>query len=155
MPGRLEGKVCVVTGGTSGIGQCTVQRYIEEGAKVLFCGRGEDAGNAIAAELGENCVYMKCDVMEEAEIKAVIEKAVELWGQLDVLFNNAGGGGGLPSVTKVTSEAISRTFALNFDSMCYGIKYAAPHMKKQRTTSIINNTSIAAHRGGFGDALYR
>ena len=140
--------------GQSGIGRDTVQRYIEEGAKVLFCGRGEGAGEAIAEEYGENCVFMKADVMVEAEIEAVIEKAVELWGKLDVLFNNAGGGGGLPSVTKVTQQDIHRLFALNFDSMCYGIKYAVPHMKKQRTASIINNTSIAAHRAGFGDALY-
>lgn len=88
MPGRLQDKVCVVTGGTSGIGRDTVQRFIEEGARVVFCGRGEAAGNAIAAELGENCVFMKCDVMVEEEIEAVIEKAVELWGKLDVLFNN-------------------------------------------------------------------
>ena len=132
--------------GQSGIGRDTVQRYIEEGAKVLFCGRGEGAGEAIAEQYGENCVFMQADVMVEAEIEAVIEKAVELWGKLDVLFNNAGGGGGLPSVTKVTQQDIHRLFALNFDSMCYGIKYAVPHMKKQRTASIINNTSIAAHR---------
>lgn len=88
MPGRLQDKVCVVTGGTSGIGRDTVQRFIEEGAKVVFCGRGEDAGNTIATEMGENCVFMKCDVMVEDEIKAVIEKAVDLWGKLDVLFNN-------------------------------------------------------------------
>ena len=90
MPGRLQDKVCVVTGGTSGIGRDTVQRFIEEGAKVVFCGRGEDAGNEIAAAMGENCVFMKCDVMVEEEIAAVIEKAVELWGKLDVLFNNVG-----------------------------------------------------------------
>lgn len=140
----------------SGIGRDTVQRYTEEGAKVLFCGRGEEAGNAIAEEYNtnDNCVYMKCDVMVEEEIEAVIEAAVAKWGRLDVLFNNAGGGGGLPSVAKVTQQAIHNTFALNFDSMCYGIKHAVPHMKKQRTASIINNTSIAAHRAGFGDALY-
>lgn len=138
----------------SGIGRDTVQRYIEEGAKVLFCGRGEDAGNEIADALGDDCVYMKCDVMVEEEIAGVIETAVQMWGKLDVLFNNAGGGGGLPSVTKVTQEGIHNLFSLNFDSMCYGMKYAVPHMKKQRTASIINNTSIAAHRAGFGDALY-
>lgn len=88
MSGRLQDKVCVVTGGTSGIGRDTVQRFIEEGAKVVFCGRGEDAGNEIAAAMGENCVFIKCDVMVEEEIEAVIEKAVELWGKLDVLFNN-------------------------------------------------------------------
>ena len=58
----------------SGIGRDTVQRYIEEGAKVLFCGRGEDAGNEIADALGDDCVYMKCDVMVEEEIEAVMMK---------------------------------------------------------------------------------
>ena len=56
--------------------------------QVVFCGRGEDAGREIAAEMGDNCVFMKCDVMVEEEIEAVVEKAVELWGKLDVLFNN-------------------------------------------------------------------
>lgn len=152
--GRLEGKVCVVTGGTSGIGKDTVTRYIEEGARVLFCGRGEEVGAAIAEALGPRCEFMRCDVVVEQEIKAVIEHAVALWGKLDVLFNNAGGGGGPGSVTLVTGGSLRELFALNFDSMCYGIKYAVPHMKKQRTASIINNTSIAAHRAGFGDALY-
>eukprot|EP01052_Picozoa_sp_SAG31_P020021 SAG31_NODE_1486_length_8148_cov_6.234439_4_plen_131_part_00 len=61
---------------------------------MLFCGRGEKVGAQIAAELGDNCAFMRADVTVEHEIAAVIERAVALWGRLDVLFNNAGGGGG-------------------------------------------------------------
>ena len=73
---------------------------------------------------------------------------------LDCLFNNAGGGVGLSSVTKVTREDIHRGFSLNFDSVCFGIKHAVPHLRQQTTSSIINNSSVAAKKAGFGDALY-
>jgi len=151
--GRLDGKVCIITGGTSGIGLDSVRLFVKEGAKVVFCGRGEDVGKAIAQELGPNCAFLKADVNAEDDIKAVIDKTVELWGRLDCLFNNAGGDGG-PGVEQITRKTIQRVFSLNFDSMALATKYAIPHLRKQERSSIINNSSIAAKRAGFGAAAY-
>eukprot|EP00041_Stephanoeca_diplocostata_P015225 m.289561 g.289561 ORF g.289561 m.289561 type:complete len:298 (+) comp19968_c0_seq1:84-977(+) len=156
MSGRLEGKVAVITGGTSGIGLASVKLFIQEGCKVVFCGRGANAGRRISESAGKNCVFVQCDVNDESQVKAVIDAAISRWGKLDILFNNAGGSVGFPlaSVAQVTEDDINATFSLNFNSMCYGIKHAVPHLMKQRTSSIINNSSVAAKKSGFGDALY-
>ena len=90
MSGRLEGKVAVITGGTSGIGEATVELFIAEGAQVVLTGRSRDKGAALAERLGENAVYFCADVTREEDIKASIDAAVDRFGKLDVLFNNAG-----------------------------------------------------------------
>jgi len=152
--GRLDGKVCIVTGGTSGIGRDTVELFVREGAKVAFCGRGAEVGERIAAACGPSAFFVACDVNDEEQIKAVVDKTVERWGRLDCLFNNAGGGTGPAHVSQVTRKGIHRAFGLNFDSMALAIKHALPHLVKQRTSSIISNSSIAAKRAGYGDPLY-
>lgn len=151
--GRLDGKVAIITGGTSGIGLESVKLFVKEGARVMFCGRGLEAGRRIAEECGPNAYFMRADVTNEHDIKAVVEKTIEMWGQLDVLFNNAGGGTGA-SIQNMTPKAIQAAFALNFNSMALMTSAALPHLKTQQTSSIINNSSIAAKKAGFGDALY-
>ena len=84
-------KVCVITGGTSGIGRETVFLFVQEGAKVVFCGRGVEAGEAIAAEAGNNCVFVRADVTIEAEIENVVNTAVAKWGKLDWCVPELGG----------------------------------------------------------------
>mmetsp|Transcript_89536 Transcript_89536/g.261704 ORF Transcript_89536/g.261704 Transcript_89536/m.261704 type:complete len:293 (+) Transcript_89536:69-947(+) len=152
--GRLDGKVCIITGGTSGIGRDAVELFVKEGAKVMFCGRGAEVGEQIAAACGPVACFMTCDVNDEEQIKAVVEKTVEKWGRLDCLFNNAGGGTGPGHIAQITRKSIHRAFSLNFDSMVLATKYALPHLVKQQTSSIINNSSIAAKRAGYGDPLY-
>ena len=102
MSDRLSGKVAVITGATSGIGEVTAEVFIREGAKVILAGRSEETGNAIADRLGENALFHRTDVMEETDIKSCIDTAVEKFGRLDCLFNNAGGptNGTLETVTK-------------------------------------------------------
>lgn len=152
--GRLDGKVAVITGGTSGIGLATVKVFVQEGAKVMFCGRGEHVGEQIAQELGENCAFTKCDVTDEAQIKRVIEQTVNKWGKLDILFNNAGGPMGPSHVSKIETGHIEANFNFLFSSVALATKHALPHLTKQQTSSIINNSSIAAKKAGFGDPLY-
>ncbi|CAE7751996.1 unnamed protein product [Symbiodinium necroappetens] len=126
----------------------------QEGCRVMFCGRGEQVGEQIAKELGDTCSFTKCDVNVEAEIKNVIDKTVEKWGKLDILFNNAGGPVGPFRVDQIKKEHLDANFSLNFNSMVMATKFALPHLVKQPTSSIINNSSIAAKKAGFGDPLY-
>ncbi len=91
MPGRLNGKVAIITGATSGIGEATAEVFVREGAKVVVSGRSEERGRQIAGRLGEHAVFVRCDVTEEEQIKMLIDSTVNQFGRVDTLFNNAGG----------------------------------------------------------------
>ena len=151
MPGRLHGKVAVITGATSGIGAATARRFLAEGASVVIAGRSEERGQHLAGELGERAMFHRADVMHEAEIAAVIDAAVSRFGKLDCLFNNAGAStpGELDSITE---EQFDYGMKLLVGSVMFGIKHAARVMSAGG--SIINNSSIAAHRLGQGGTLY-
>lgn len=153
MSRRLENKVAVITGGTSGIGEATAELFSREGAKVVIAGRSEDKGAAIAARLGENVVYQKADVTIEADIKALIDLAMSLFGKLDCLFNNAGGPD-RGTLETVTPEDFSYSMNLLLGSVVFGMKHAAPVMKAQGYGCIINNSSVAAIRMNQGGYLY-
>ncbi len=153
MSGRLNEKVVVITGGTSGIGEATAELFVKEGATVIIAGRTVDKGEKIAARLGEKAIYQQADVMEETDIKALIDLAVSQFGRLDCLFNNAAGlsRGTLESVTK---EDFDYSVNLLLGSVVFGVKHAAPVMKKHQSGCIINNSSIAAIRNNQGFYLY-
>jgi NAD(P)-dependent dehydrogenase (short-subunit alcohol dehydrogenase family) len=152
MPGRLDGKVAVITGGTSGIGEATARRFVAEGARVVIAGRAEQRGNALSRELGEQAFFFRADVMHESEIAALIDAAVSRFGQLDCLFNNAGAA--TPGeIDTVTEEQFDYGMRLLVGSVMFGIKHAARAMQSRGGT-IINNSSIAAHRLGQGGTLY-
>src|SRR5262245_28440354 len=93
MANRLDGKVAVITGGASGMGRATVEKFVGEGARVVIADVQRDKGEALAAELGKSAVYVDADVCREADVRAMIETAVKRFGRLDCLFNNAGFGG--------------------------------------------------------------
>jgi NAD(P)-dependent dehydrogenase (short-subunit alcohol dehydrogenase family) len=152
MPGRLDKKVAVITGATSGIGEATARVFVAEGSRVVVAGRSAERGEQLAAELGGNAFFFRADVMHEAEIAAVIDAAVTRFGQIDCLFNNAGAGtpGELDTITE---EQFDFGMKLLVGSVMFGIKHAARAMGT-RGGSIINNSSIAAHRLGQGGALY-
>jgi NAD(P)-dependent dehydrogenase (short-subunit alcohol dehydrogenase family) len=151
MPGRLEGKVAVITGATSGIGAATARVFVAEGASVFIAGRSEERGNALASELGKAAIFQRADVMHEAEIAAVIDAAVSRFGKLDCLFNNAGAA--TPGeIETITEEQFDYGMKLLVGSVMFGIKHAARVM--DAGGSIINNSSIAAHRLGQGGTLY-
>src|ERR1700723_1462955 len=89
--GRLDGKVAVITGGTSGIGLRTAEIFVAEGAKVVIAGRRAPEGEALAKKLGPACIFRQTDVTVEEEVRALIGLSVEKFGRIDCLFNNAGG----------------------------------------------------------------
>lgn len=153
MAKRLEGKVAVITGATSGIGEESARRFVAEGARVVIAGRSADKGQALARELGESAIFQVADVTREADIAALVDAAVARFGRLDCMFNNAGGP--TPgSIDTVTEAEITYANQLLFGSAVFGIKHALRVMKPQGSGSIINNSSIAAHRSGQGALLY-
>ena len=153
MTGRLDGKVALITGGTSGIGEATVQLFVAEGAKVMIVGRNADKGAQMVEELGPATRFHQADVTREAEIKAAVDATAEAFGRLDILFNNAGGGT-LGGVDTVTEEQFDHAMKLLLASVVFGIKHATPLMKAQGWGAIINNSSVAALRTHMGGYLY-
>jgi NAD(P)-dependent dehydrogenase (short-subunit alcohol dehydrogenase family) len=153
MSGRLDGKITIITGGTSGIGEATAEVFAAEGATVIIAGRSEAQGNAIAARLGGSVSYQKCDVTREEDIQALIEETAKKFGRIDCLFNNAGGKD-RGTLDTVTMDDFVYSMKLLLGSAVLGIRYVAPVMKEQGAGCIINNASIAAIRSGQGGYLY-
>lgn len=153
MSGRLEGKITIITGGTSGIGAATAEVFAGEGAKVIIAGRSEEKGGNIAKRLGDHVIYQRADVTREEDIKALVDLAVARFGRLDCLFNNAGGPD-RGTLDTVTMEDFDYSMRLLLGSVAIGIKHAAAVMKPQGSGCIINNSSIAAIRTGQGGYLY-
>ena len=153
MGGRLAGKVAVITGAASGIGRGTVDLFVREGAKVVGGDLQDAKGSRMEEELGEAFRYIRCDVTDEAQVKAAIDLAVSAFGKLDVLFNNAGTGGAMEMADGVTQEGFDSVLHLHILAALYGIKHATPHMKASGG-SIISTASIAGLQNGFGPILY-
>ena len=142
-PGRLDGKVAIVTGGNSGIGAATVELFVAEGARVVIAARGEAAGQALADRLGENALFVRTDVAAEADVQALFDATLAQWGRVDALFNNAGIGQPYLPPQEFTIEDFDRIMRTNLASCFLGLKYAAPIMKEQGGGSIISNGSTA------------
>lgn len=153
MSERLKGKVALITGGTSGIGAATARLFVSEGARVVITGRSVEKGQALAAELGSNASYREADITEEDAIRDSIEHTTQTHGQLDILFNNAGGPVGAP-LDKLTQDHIDYGVRLLLASAMLGTKYAVEPMKASGGGCIINNSSIAGLRYRQGDLLY-
>lgn len=155
MAGLLEGEVTIVTGGTSGIGRATVDRYVAEGAKVAIADIQDAAGAELADELGDAAIYVHTDVTDESDIEALVATTVEAFGKLDVIYNNAGAQGDPSSLLEIGSEGFDKTLALLTRSVVLGHKYAARQFQAQGTGgSIISTASAAALQGGWSAAGY-
>jgi len=152
--GRLDMKVAVVTGGCSGIGRATVERFVEEGARVLVADIQDDAGAEIARGFGDAVRYQHCDVTQEPQIATVMQAAVDAFGGLDIVFNNAGAGGAALSIEEMTGEAWDSTQSLLLRSVALGIRYAVPHMRARGGGAIVNTASIAGLQAGYSRIAY-
>ncbi|MSP81355.1 MAG: glucose 1-dehydrogenase [Alphaproteobacteria bacterium] len=154
MTGRLDGKVAVITGSTSGIGAATAQRFHEEGAKVVISGRNRGKGAELAAALGANAAFRAADVVKEEDVANLIAFAIDRFGRLDVLFNNAGDSTAGRAIEDIDTAAFHYDMNLLVGGVLFGMKHAMPHMRRQKSGSIINNASIAGHRHGYGPHVY-
>ena len=151
--GRLDGKVAVITGATSGIGLHTAEIFVAEGAKIVIAGRRAPEGEALAKKLGANCIFRQTDVTVEEQMRALIALSVEKFGRIDCLFNNAGGPAQTGGIEGLEVERFDAAMATLVRSVMLGMKHAAPHMKKQGSGSIINNGSIAGRLAGFSSSM--
>src|ERR1700746_1646134 len=151
--GRLSGKVAVITGATSGIGLRTAGIFVAEGARIVIADRRIAEGEALAIELGPNCIFRQTDVTIEEQMRALIALAVERFGKIDCLFNNAGGPAQTGGIEGLDVARFDAAMATLVRSVMLGMKHAAPHMKMQGSGSIINNGSIAGRLAGFSSSV--
>ncbi len=152
--GMLDGKVGIITGATAGIGARTAELFVAEGAKVVFTGRRKAEGEAIAARIGANARFVAADATSEADWKRVIAETQKAFGaRIDYLFNNAGGPAPTGSITSVPVDGFDQAMALLVRSVMLGMKHVGAIMMKQRSGSIINNGSIAAHLSGYSTSM--
>ena len=154
---RLAGKVCIVTGAGSGIGRAVAIAFAGEGARVVVndCrtdGQTEATVEAIQAA-GGKAVYLAADVSREDDVKRLVASALDAWGRLDVMVNNAGIMVAGP-VQDTTEEDFERVTAVNQKGTFFGIKHAVPAMRASGGGSIINTSSIAADHGQHGGVVY-
>ncbi len=148
---RLKQKVAIVTGGTSGIGRRTVERFREEGADVVFTGRRAELGNEVAAATG--ATFIQADAGSEDDAQRVIEAALESHGHVDILMNNAGGPATPGRIEDLPLEGFDEAIRVHVRGSLAHMKFAAPIMRSQNRGSIINIGSVAGHRAGYSGSL--
>ncbi len=151
---RLEGKVAVITGAASGIGAGTARMFVDHGAKVIVADMQEAAGRALVAELGDNTRFASCNVTNESEVAAAVDLAVSEFGQLDVMFNNAGIIGAVGRISEMSTDSWDNTINILLRGVFLGVKHAARVMMPQHSGVIINTSSTAGVLGGLGPHAY-
>ena len=138
---RLHGKTSIVTGGASGIGEATVRRFVAEGSRVLIADRDIAAADALARELGAAASAIACDVRKEASAAAVAERAMALWGQIDVLVNNAGSELNR-SYDQMTVDEWDVVLETDLKGPWLLCKHIVPHMVRRGCGSVVNVSSL-------------
>ena len=157
---RLAGKTAVITGGASGMGRSTALRFLSEGANVVVADFNQATGAALVQEaeglgFADRIVFIATDVALEADVEAALAVAVDRFGQLNIVFNNAGVGGAIGPLTETTTASWDYTMDVLAKGVFLGIKHAARIMRAQGTGgSIINTASIAALSGDAGPLVY-
>jgi NAD(P)-dependent dehydrogenase (short-subunit alcohol dehydrogenase family) len=158
MTRELEGKVGLVTGGTSGIGRETAVLFAKAGAKVVVAGRRELEGEEtieLVRAAGADGLFVKADISKASEVDALVQKAVERFGCLDVAFNNAGVEGVLAPIIGQSEEDFDRTIDINLKGVWLCLKYEIRQMLKQGGSgAIVNMSSIMGLVGALGAAAY-
>jgi NAD(P)-dependent dehydrogenase (short-subunit alcohol dehydrogenase family) len=153
--GQLAGKVAVITGAASGMGLATAQRFVAEGAKVVIADFNADAGRAAAEALGPAARFTRCDVSVEDDVAAAVALAIDAFGRLDIMFNNAGVGGAFGPITEIEADHWDATFTVLVKGVFLGTKHAARILIDQAEGgSIINTASVAGLGGGAGPQAY-
>ena len=153
MSAELDGKVAIVTGGANGIGRGTVEAFVEEGARVVIADLDDDAGREVAAKLGDAAVFQRTDVSDADSVQAAVDAAVEQFGALHVMVNNAGIPSAFRRLLQDDFRDFSRVMAVDLFGVIIGTQRAARAMEPGG--SIINTASIAGTTAGMGLMTYR
>jgi NAD(P)-dependent dehydrogenase (short-subunit alcohol dehydrogenase family) len=147
--------VAVVTGGGGGIGLAIAEKIVAAGGSVVIGDLNDSRGREAAERLGDRARFVRVDVAEESDVEALVTAAVDSFGRVDAMFNNAGVGGAFGPITEQTVDAWDATFAINVRSVFLGTKHAARQMIEQgEGGAIVNTASIAGLSGGGGPQAY-
>ena len=144
-PARLEGKLAIITGGGSGIGEATAKVFSEAGATVVVTGRRPEPLERVAKEIGGHAIT--CDVSDQAQVRKMFAQALQINAQIDILLNNAGGPGPIAPVAEVDMEAWTECMNINLLGAMYCLQEAAQIMGAQKSGSIINMSSLMGIQG--------
>jgi len=153
---NLKGKICVVTGGASGIGLATVKAFLEKGSKVVVADYNQEALNKVKEELKNQCdnlLFVNVNVADESSVKELVKKTVKTFGKIDVMVNNAGIAVIKPT-QELTYEEYRKVISINQDGVFLGSKYAIKEMLKTGGGTVINTASIMGFVGEAGLAAY-
>ncbi|KAL5732144.1 hypothetical protein ACHQM5_004797 [Ranunculus cassubicifolius] len=151
-PGRLEGKVAVITGGASGIGESSARLFISHGAKVVIGDVQDDLGHKLCTEIGSDDIisFVHCDVTKEEDVENLVKTAVSKYGKLDIMFANAGIAGEFPnSLVDVNHERFNRVMNVNVNGALLGAKHAAKVMIPRKKGCILFTASLSTVLAGL------
>jgi len=154
--GRLMGRVAIITGGANGIGRATAQRFAREGASVVIADLDAERGAETTADIdasGGHAAFVQTDVSRMEDAQALAEAAIDRFGQIDVLINNAGLTRDA-TLQKMTAESFDEVIDVNLKGTFYCTKAVVPHMEEREYGRILNATSIAGRYGNFGQTNY-
>jgi NAD(P)-dependent dehydrogenase (short-subunit alcohol dehydrogenase family) len=157
MEKMLKDRVAIITGAASGIGKASALLFAEEGAKVVISDLNEKAGNEVVELInntGGEAFFVKADVSSEEDVKNVIERTVERFGGIDILFNNAGIAQPWRPFEEMPIEELKRIMDINFYGPYYGAKYALPYLEKSKHAVILTTSSCSGVQAQKGSSAY-
>lgn len=157
---RYKDKVTIVTGGSKGIGRGCVEVFVKNGSKVVFCSRNEKEGKATEEEINQacgdsvgECFYVRCDMTKEDDIKNLVDTAIEKYGRLDCVINNAGVHPPFQTIDEISADEFRSLLENNLVSYFLVAKYSLPHLRKTKG-NIIQDSSLVAEIGQPGACTY-
>jgi NAD(P)-dependent dehydrogenase (short-subunit alcohol dehydrogenase family) len=151
---RLDGKVAIITGGASGMGEATAKLFVSEGARVVIGDVQREKGEALAASLGAACAYQNVDVTASEDVRGLVKAAIDRFGKLDIMYNNAGIVGSEGLITECTEERFDRIIATNLKGVWLGMKHCLPYLIANGGGSIIATASVSGFMGMSGQGAY-
>jgi 3alpha(or 20beta)-hydroxysteroid dehydrogenase len=154
--GRLNGKVALITGGAMGLGEANARKFVEEGARVVITDLATEQGNALASELGNSALFLPHDVSDLSQWDDVVAKAMQKFGSIDVLVNNAGVAGPYANLLDLPVDDFLKIMAVNVNGVFFGMRSVIPVMLKGGSGSVVNISSVAGyqHRDNSTNGAY-